>query len=250
MLAIEFAHNINHVTRSMPSIKRTSTELYSVPSSTPKRRRSNSVSGYPKKPKKMKTYGQEGPEVKFYDTTIIPAFFSSTAAVYDMSTMAQGLTNTTRIGNKIRIISAAVNMQYELNLGVSTLPNHAKWSIVLDKEPEQAAIASYNQIYAGQSPLQMRNINYSDRFKVLATGDFSQPGNIFQPDPRQNQDAQCCSTGMVRAFKKCDINSKFVLTTATQTAVGSNQLLFCVAADVSDQNWLYNAICRIRYTDE
>lgn len=196
----------------------------------------------------MKSYGQEGPEVKFFDTVVAPTFFNVTAAVYDMSTMAQGLTNITRIGNKVHIISAAMSMQHELNLGVSTLPNHARWSIVLDKEPEAAAIASYNQIYTSNNPISMRNISYSDRFKVLATGDFSQPGNLYVSE--NNQDAQCCSVGQIRSFKKCDVNSKYVLTTATQTAVGSNQLLFCVAADVTDQNWLYNAHLRVRYTDE
>lgn len=199
-----------------------------------------SISVTPKR-QRRKSYGESGPEIKYLDTAIGPTAASTTAVVTPISTLAQGLTNITRVGNKIRIKSVSVQGFVDTVVGNANSCVVKKWSLVLDKEPEAAAAASYNQIYTSNGVNAHRNIDYSDRFTVLATGTISIDGaSVSGPFP----------TRTFEAYRTCDINSKYILTTATQTAIGSNQLLFCYTDSAIEPDVVVTAQCRIRFTDE
>lgn len=236
------------------AIKRTiSVRDESSGSSSKRLKRSNSISKpfAPMRKKKPKQYGQVGPEMKFLDTQSLNNAAATTGVVVSMNTLAQGLTNITRIGNKIQIKSVAVRGQYQTATQAidTSQPNSMVWSIVLDKEPEAAAIASVNQIYTGNDVLDFNNINESDRFVILATGDANWPGQgqlsgvgaFTQPTG---------ITGMFQRFVKCDIATKYTGTTAAQSTFGTNQLLFVLRWKNADANHLTDVFMRIRFTDE
>lgn len=235
------------------AIKRTISVHESSGSTSKRLKRSGSFSkpSTPMRRKKTRTYGQVGPEIKFLDVETLNEAASATPVVISCNTLAQGLTNITRIGNKIQIKSLALHMQGQPTTGAidTTAPNTMKWSLVLDKEPEAAAIASYNQIYDGNNIHSMRNINESDRFVVLATGiqNWDGCGQITAAGAF-NQAAG--STFFVEKFVNCDIASKYTLTTATQTAFGTNQLLLAICWKNTDANHLLDMKTRIRFTDE
>lgn len=196
--------------------------------------------------KKKKSYGSKGAEVKYLDTTVIMTN-SVVATVASLNSLAQGLTNITRIANKIQIKSVGVRAYEYSTTFTATVPNLTRWSIVLDKEPEAAAIASYNQIYTSNSPIAWANIDNSDRFVILATGTYIQGG-------LNNTTNQALAAGenafSIDTFRKCDIAAKYVGTAATQASIGSNQLLFTFVSSADDANMDGFASCRIRFTDE
>lgn len=194
-----------------------------------------------------KSYGQVGPEMKFLDVQQSQSY-NAGAQVVSINSIAQGLTNITRIGNKINIKSVAVRFSsIPVDTNVAVLPNTYKWCLVLDKEPEAAAVASYNQIFTGNSMTAFRNVGESDRFVVLATGTWAHGGRqVVAPIYSDGGDM----SNIVDKFVKCDIATKYTLTTATQTAFGTNQLLITTIAEQTDANVSQIIDTRIRFTDE
>lgn len=231
----------------MPGIKRTVTQTV-VSAGAGKTKRSRSGAGFRKKKSiTNKKYGQEGAEMKFLDV-LQSQSCNTTGQVVSMNSLAQGLTNITRIGNKINIKSVAMRIsQIAVDTNVAVLPNVFKWSIVLDKEPEASAIASYNQIYTGNQVQAFNNINYSDRFVILATGTYAWGGRqIVAPIYSDGGDM----SKYEEAFRRVDINAKYILTTATQTAHSSNQILICTISEQTDGNVVQLIDTRVRFTDE
>lgn len=196
--------------------------------------------------RRKRSYGQNGPEVKFLDTAS-GATSNTTAVVTPLNLLAQGLTNITRIGNKIHIISVDMVLRFQGSPTELVDPNWTRWAIILDKEPEAAAAASYNQIYMTNSPYAFHNPDYSDRFVTLATGDLMIEGSNQVTAVGWNQSG---APRVTRNFRKCDINCKYIGTGATQASVGSNQLLFVCLQETTDTSSSWTANCRIRYTDE
>lgn len=202
------------------------------------------------KAKKRKVYkdGQEGPEIKYLDKESLNVGFSSIAAVYDCSLMAQGQTNTTRIGNKICVKSIHVRLNGESSIAADIQPNKHKWMLVYDKEPEPSALASYNQIMTSNDVIAFRNIGESDRFKVLAEGVFEVAGMDWVNTTGGAQPSN--SSFYLDKFIPLDINIKYTGTGATQSNVATGQLLFTFISQTTDGNGTYDFRTRIRYTDE
>lgn len=197
---------------------------------------------------KKRSYGQGGAEIKYLDTAVNTTA-NVTASVTSINTIAQGLTNILRIGNKIQIKSVAMRMSaYPFDPAVAIASNNHKWTLVLDKEPEAAAIATYNQIFTANSIQAFRNVGESDRFVVLAQGMWSHGDRRITAGSVYSDGGEIAKVW--DKFLNINIATKYVLTTATQTAFGTNQLLFCVVSEQTDGNYAMDVNCRIRFTDE
>lgn len=200
--------------------------------------------------RKLRKFGQSGAEIKFLDNAF-GTTSSSTAVVNDIGAMAQGLTNLTRIGNKVQIKGIQWTVRYRCDVGNAiVLPNNVRWSVVLDKEPEVAAVASYNQIYTGNTPYGFRNVGDYDRFVVLATGRMTLGG----VDPGASlvsitMPADGCMK-IEDGYKRVDIAEKFAGTTAAQASIASNQILFCYVMEFTDADSTFTIATRVTYTDE
>lgn len=117
------------------------------------------------------------PQVKNLDWTI-NMVGGTGGSMANLVSMLQGTSNSTRIGQKIQIIS----IEYDVSVScataslatVATYPtnsNQLKFSIVYDKQPNGTA-ATYGQIFqaTGQpAAYEFRNIDNIDRFDVLST---------------------------------------------------------------------------------
>lgn len=229
----------------MPGVKRSFSMVATPKAATGKKVKFDLVS----KPRKKKSYGQKGVEMKFLD--IASTFNASlTASVTSMSSLAQGLTNLTRIGNKIQIKSAAVRISaVPIANGTLVASNVHKWMIVLDKEPDVAAIAAYGDIMATPAQVQSFSlISNSDRFVVLATGTWAHGGRSVTAGVVYSDGGEMSK--YVDEWRKCDIAAKYVGTGATQASIGSNQLLFTIISENDDTNLIFNVITRIRFQDE
>ena len=118
--------------------------------------------------------GKNGPEIKFSDLSIGPGVMGVAGTVIDAGTyLAQGVTQITRIGNKVQAKSIQLKADC-LAGGVAGDLIH--WALVLDKEPELGAIAIYADIFtipAINFAQGFINVNNSERFKILSSGHTS-----------------------------------------------------------------------------
>lgn len=231
------------------SLKRTSTELYSAPArslSAAKRSRTAPVVAV-KARRKMKHYGQVGPEMKYLE--VDNTFDASTTPdIFSMSNLATGSTNVTRTGNKITIKSVECKFYTSSNMTVAHLSNVHRVAIVLDKEPEAGAIATWADIWTDNSLVSMRNVNNSDRFVVLGieefgTGQSGSAGAGFYSSFGGD-------TKFGTIIRKCDIAAKYLSSSSAQSASGSNQILCCINSSAADANLDIVVRTRIRFTDE
>lgn len=181
--------------------------------------------------------GQIGAEVKFSDTVLAPVVMGVNGTVLDAGTfLGQGVTNITRIGNKVQCKS----IEIKGICGNGAVGDLVHWALVLDREPELGLIAAYADIFtmpAGQLASGFNQINNSQRFLTLASGlvtsDLLGGNAAFQH---------------FHAYVPIDIATKYVGILAAQGSMGSNQLLF---ASISQNNVsTVGYACRIRYTDE
>ena len=199
-------------------------------------------------PRRKKSYGMKGPEVKYFDTTLQVAATSS-GRVSSLSLMSQGTTNVQRVGNKTQIKSVASkgDIKWDAAGITSHPPGFHVVSIILDKEPELGAIATWADIYSIDETTSFLNINNSDRFVVLGTfrghtgASSNTVGGIYGVGPAGID---------YDMFRAVDIAAKYVNTTAAQASAGSNQLLLAYISDVTDNACIMTMNCRIRYTDE
>jgi len=183
------------------------------------------------------TTGKTGPEIKYSDTfgtgsTISnggPAIISCTTAI-TRSTSA-----ISRVGDRCVIKGINVNIngyQTFANSGV----NFLSWSIVLDKQPNSAAPAA-SVIWANPtSNLCLLNVDYHDRFKVLARG---QLGAL-------NGGADLGSN--ISRFIKADIGCRFPDGNAEAT---TNAIFLCFNSNAALGNpVLVDYAIRLSFTDE
>lgn len=183
------------------------------------------------------TTGNQGPEIKSFDTVASGTTVSTTGLVVSLlAGMPQGTSSLTRVGNNIKIKSVYVKTQIHQTAG-NTGINFGRWSLVLDKQPD-GATAVVGSVYANAtSNLTQLTVANLERFQVLAAGDLSEPmlqgvklGQFFEK------------------YVKCDIGTRF--TDSTGEAI-TNGLYFIVTTQASAGNPImvdYNI--RVRYSDE
>lgn len=192
-------------------------------------------------------YGQKGPEIKFIDTLDSGTTASTTANVFGLNTIAQGNTNSTRVGNKIQIKSVEMSIHMSCDPNVAHVANLHRVAIILDKEPEAGGIAAYTDVFVSNDILGYRTIGNSDRFVVLAVEDFTTGVSGIGANT-------VWATGDFSVYKrryvKCDVAAKYNGTTAAQASIASNQIFAVTISEVTDANIDWLGRFRVRFTDE
>lgn len=199
----------------------------------------------------MQKYGSKQakiPEAKFFDNSI-NVNPSSAGAVFLLNSLAEGSDNTDRIGRKITIN----NVQYELVVAASTgdLGNAATYpesfdcirvSLVWDKQPNGANPA-YGDIYNSTSnlltPMCLRNINYVDRFEILATDMV----NICAAGPNAET---------IRRYIKTNLDARYQGTGGGIANISSGALFLAYsdANTTGTQLAIINGRVRIKFSDD
>jgi len=124
---------------------------------------------------------QVGPELKYVDTeatdTAIPAGTSSVDFVL-LNSIAQGSDNTNRIGRKITVKSIDINAIFTGMIAtnaasIGTPSAMVRWWVLVDAQPD-GATATAADVWKSTSTFAVahRNLDTSERFKVLRTGTF------------------------------------------------------------------------------
>lgn len=110
-----------------------------------------------------------GPETKFIDAGFVNTAQTTTMSLVQMNIMAQGTTNTTRVGNKVQCRGIEVRG----SVGLPTSPDNAvnvRVGLVVDFQAN-GVVPTVGEIWNNLAPapnvFAHRNLNYIERFKVL-----------------------------------------------------------------------------------
>jgi len=180
--------------------------------------------------------GPEKKDVQQTQTLTVPAGGAGVVSSL-LTPLAQGVTNSSRIGRKVRLMKITVRWYYLLN-AAETKGGPCRVKIVYDKQCNgQAATGAgvlQNDTFTG-----MNNLDYSDRFITLAdweTESLSVENNFT-------------TSGMIN--RKIDLeqiwNGNVATGTIADLATGSVYLIAWQVGCISSPSFFYNS--RIRFED-
>lgn len=187
------------------------------------------------------------PEMK-YDDNAVSANISATGATTLVLTVAQGSDNTDRIGRKITAKAIHYNLQVAastVDLANASFPENAdsiRVSLVYDKQPN-GVLGTYNQVYnannSATTPFALRNMDYIDRFDVLATDLVP----ICATGP---------NIGSIARYVPCSLETRYDGTGATIADIESGSY-FLAYGDINTAgvvNASIQGVCRVVYSDD
>ncbi len=211
-----------------------------------------------------RTGGFSGIELKFLDTSraalTIPAPTGAAGAELDPATvlclnaMQQGDGESDRDGRRIVMksvyVTGSVSIAPQANLTTTDLAPLVYLALVLDTQSNGAAPNSEdiftNPAGAALNAAQpMRNIQYTNRFKVLAKADIEMPQPQLVYDGTNIEAAGCSK--MFSFFKKFEIPVNFTGTTGTIATVSDNSLHIIGYTNSTTYAPLLNYNSRVRY---
>lgn len=189
----------------------------------------------------------KSPEIKYVDTATNTGI-TQTGTVDSLNLTAQGSDNNQRIGRKITVKNIQIKGQVAAttaDLGTAAAypesSDTIRVAIVYDKQTN-GAVPTYSQIFnAGAglyAPFSPRNLDYIDRFVVLA----SESLNISVSGPNGVN---------FERFIKCSLETRYDNTTAVIASVESGGF-FLVYADINGSganNATLTCWIRVQFTD-
>lgn len=192
-------------------------------------------------------YGRPRGEIKYWDVVHSNYAIDTTPEVVtSLNLIPQGTTDQTRIGNKIRIVKIHFKGSITWSATNDIRFGEVRLVLVLDTQANGANPA-WADIFdsSGQAVDQFRNIDNSERFKVLK--EFKKRPVSFMYD---TVNANVHATMTILKFnKKCDIPIHYSSTTGAITEVRSNNLVLLAVSNNGDDTHFLNGNWRIRYSD-
>lgn len=192
-------------------------------------------------------YGRfgKGGELKFADFAISHNVDSTGELVLQCCGVAQGTTESQRIGRKITVKSVQIRAAATAVPGAgASYSSGAYWYLVLDKQANGAAAGATDVFTSTVFSEAMHNLSNSNRFVVLkkwkhfftpSAGVATALNNVAWP---------------IEVYKKCNIPIEYSSTTGSITEIRSNNIsLFAGTDGRSDDTIQVFGICRIRFTD-
>lgn len=183
------------------------------------------------------------PEKKFLDVNT--GFnVDTTGSVTALNAMAQGTSQSTRVGNKISMTSIQIRLSF-VNGTTTTSAPVIRWMIIYDKQTNAAAptIADVLQTVGVLSPMNMAN---RDRFVILAE-------ETFRPDNTFNDTATVAEYSEYKQrYVKLRLDTIYNNTNGGTVAdINSGGLFFIALSNVADGTMEPGAAfyARLRYTD-
>jgi len=196
-------------------------------------------------------FSGKGAELKFFDTAISFTIDATgeVPASGQLNLIPQGVTESTRIGRKCTLKSIALNLGMSYSPGAAAVMSDIS-TIMLVQDTQTngaaAAIADVLQGGGGTISTAFRNLENSDRFRVLKTWKHT-----WQPDAGVTT-AYNSSRKRIQFFKRCSIPIDFD-STASTGAIGtirSNNVFLLAGTDGgSDDLITVYGNCRLRFSD-
>ena len=166
---------------------------------------------------------QQGGEKKFHDIALDDAAIFTTGTVTDSHIkIAQGTTESTRIGRKLTI--RKINWRYDLRLNNSSEPSHGDVARVILYIDHQCngATAAVTDVLASADYQAYRNLANITRFTILL--DKSYPMNFTAGAYDGTNDQYTTMTQSYTFQKQCNIPVEFSSTTGAITEIRSNNI--------------------------
>lgn len=183
-------------------------------------------------------------EAKYLDTANGLAPTLAAPSIVNISAMAQGLTDKTRIGNSILAKSIFCKVRVVGTMTNDTGPQYHSVRIMLIVDKLQGGTApTISQIMESTSTnLSMGNKNYTDRFTILKDKIIDM-NNMYY-------DGSNPSLGVksIKFFKKLDFHIRYIGTDAASTSMGPNAL-YLVGWPLASSGLAFTFYCRLNYTD-
>lgn len=177
-------------------------------------------------------------EAKFIDTAASSNITLAAPSIAPLCAMAQGLTESTRIGNSLLAKDLAIKFRF--NTSSSGILNQCRVVIFVDKLQGGTAPTLAQIVQDTSSILSPFNKNYTDRFTIIKDQiwDLNQ-SYLAQPIIRTS-----------KFYKKLDFHVRYLGTTSAAASLGPNQIyimMWTTDAGVSATSGAYYA--RLNYTD-
>jgi len=210
---------------------------------------------------------QVGPELKYVDVeasdTSIPAGTVSVDFVL-LNSVAQGSDNTNRIGRKVQAKSLDINAiftGFKLNTGggssngTSVESCMLRWWVLVDAQPD-GATATAADVWKSTSTFAVahRNLDTSERFKVLRTGTFDLGSSQSQNTSIAQQPAGFPDKAYLDIYIPLNDAVKYSGTSTGISNIASGAYYFCYCTDVAAPTNATGAAvtydCRFKFSDE
>jgi len=183
-------------------------------------------------------------ELKFFDTAISFTADLTSEVVAQLSLIAQGTTDVTRIGRKATIKSINVVGQFNLAPGANAVGNTTvAMYVILDKQCNGAAATQSEIFTSADIRTALRNLDNSERFVILKK---------FQVDLTSSAGVTTAynnSCKSIQWYKKCDIPIIWDSTTGAITEIRSNNIFLYCGSAPQDDLVTFTGTVRLRFAD-
>lgn len=182
---------------------------------------------------------QTGPEIKYVDIISSDATINLSTSAVDfvlLNGVSQGSDNTNRIGRKVTAKALEINAVFTGNIptNVASTSDQAamvRWWVIVDAQADGATPISTDVWSGSDFIVDHRNLNNTERFKILRTGEF-----VLGP---QNGVGTAGSQMPSKYYLKCHIPLndaiRYAGTSAAVTDIASGAYYLCYCADTLGQ---------------
>ncbi len=173
-------------------------------------------------------------ERKFIDTQIINTAMSATGTITQLTNVAQGVTDVTRIGNKITVVG--VLLSYLQNSDIST---NTRVLLVQDKQTNGAIYASedlFQDATAQDIIVSPKNADFKRRFRIYL-------------DKNHSFSVAGVGTKYFKKFFKMNIPMRYDANVGDITDIQSSSLSLFVCTETAGAAVVNTVFCRIYYID-
>ncbi len=184
-------------------------------------------------------------EQKFIDSAFVNQVVNDTLTVqtvFPLNNIAQGVTNSTRIGQKIRMTSLYIQLTFE-KIPADVSPNgFVRFIILYDRQPN-SALANWQTLLelpgSGDPVVEMNspnNLDQSKRYRVLV-------------DQRMRFQKDFLEGRMVKKYMKLGLVTQYDGTGASIADISTGSLLFMATGHITSggNNPTCSGVIRVRY---
>ncbi len=171
-------------------------------------------------------------EKKFNDTAFVTTV-SSTASIFTIADLVQGLTAITRVGDQVRWVNMMYNMTIKMH--ASATETNLRLMLILDRQPNNA-VATVAQVLETSSVTGLREINTGKRFYVYHDKVFSM--------------SSAGETALSEQYyRKINVKTEFNANAGTVADISTNNIFFLLISDEATNVPSVNLQIRMRYID-
>ncbi len=173
-------------------------------------------------------------ERKFVDTQIVNTAMAATGTITQLTNLAQGLTDVTRIGNKVTVVG--VYLSYMQNSNITT---NTRVLLVQDKQTNGAIYTAGDLLQDATAQdiiVSPKNADFNRRFRCFIDKNYSFSVN-------------CAGTRFYKKFIKMNIPMRYDANVGDITDLQSSSLSLFVATETAGAAVVNTVFCRVYYID-